>query len=233
STQATLIARSVTNEQYGRLIYYNTMIAEGFIAMSWAGAAMGALDLAMVVNSDLVKIPAVVVGVIAKNMLGDIGGMVAVLGVIVLAITSGDTALRSLRLMVGDALNIDSKKKTNMFFLALVIFAIVAGVLYFAKTDASGFAILWRYFSWANETIAVFAFAMISVYMMKNNMPYLMALAPGTFYMYIVSTYILHAPIGFGLSYTLSYILAAVCAAGYAVAIVRYGKNLSSSRSLR
>ena len=232
STQATLIARSVTNEQYGRLIYYNTMIAEGFIAMSWAGAAMGALDLAMVVNSDLVKIPAVVVGVIAKNMLGDIGGMVAVLGVIVLAITSGDTALRSLRLMVGDALHIDAKKKTNTFVLALVIFSIVAGVLYFAKTDASGFAILWRYFSWANETIAVFAFAMISVYMMKNNMPYIMALAPGTFYMYIVSTYILHAPIGFGLSYTLSYILAAVCAAGYAVAIVRYGKNLSSSRNL-
>ena len=233
STQATIIARSVTNEQNGRLIYYNTMIAEGFIAMSWAGAAMGAVNSSIATNENLFKQAAVVVGIIAQDMLGSIGGMVAVLGVIVLAITSGDTALRSLRLMLADALHIDNKKRSNVFVLALIIFAIVAGVLYFAKTDASGFAILWRYFSWANETIAVFAFAMIAVYMMKNNMPYIMALVPGTFYMYIVSTYILHAPIGFGLGWTLSYILAAVAAAAYAAAIVRFGKSLTASKSLR
>ena len=233
STQATIIARSVTNEKYGRLIYYNTMIAEGFIAMSWAGAAMGAVNSGLATNENLFKQAAVVVGIIAQNMLGSVGGMIAVLGVIVLAITSGDTALRSLRLMIADALHIDNKKKNNVLTLALVIFTIVAGVLYFAKTDASGFALLWRYFSWANETIAVFAFAMIAVYMIKNNMPYLMAVIPGTFYMYMVSTYILHAPIGFGLSYTLSYILAAVCSALYAVSIVRFGQSLTSSRNLR
>ena len=233
STQATIIARSVTNENHGRLIYYNTMIAEGFIAMSWAGAAMGAVGSGIATNENLFKQAAVVVGIIANDMLGSIGGMVAVSGVIVLAITSGDTALRSLRLMIADALHIDNKKKSNVFILASIIFAVVAGVLYIAKTDASGFALLWRYFSWANETIAVFAFAMIAVYMMKNNMPYYMAVIPGTFYMYMVSTYILHAPIGFGLSYTLSYILAAVCAAAYAAAIIRFGKNLVSSRNLR
>ncbi|MBQ6005413.1 MAG: carbon starvation protein A [Selenomonadaceae bacterium] len=233
STQATIIARSVTNEKHGRLIYYNTMIAEGFIAMSWAGAAMGAVNSEIATNENLFKQAAVVVGIIAQNMLGNVGGMVAVLGVIVLAITSGDTALRSLRLMLADALHIDNKKKSNVFILATVIFVVVAGVLYFAKTDASGFAILWRYFSWANETIAVFAFAMIAVYMMKNNMPYIMAIIPGTFYMYMVSTYILHAPIGLGLSYTFSYILAAVCSALYAVSIVKFGKSVSSSRNLR
>ena len=233
STQATIIARSVTDETHGRLIYYNTMIAEGFIAMSWAGAAMGAVGSGIATNENLFKQAAVVVGVIAQDMLGSIGGMVAVLGVIVLAITSGDTALRSLRLMIADALHIDNKKTTNVFTLALIIFAIVAGVLYFAKTDASGFALLWRYFSWANETIAVFAFAMIAVYMKNNNMPYIMALVPGTFYMYMVSTYIFHAPIGFGLNYTLSYILAAVCAAAYAAAIVKFGNTLTAPRNLR
>lgn len=227
STQATLIARSVTNETQGRLVYYNTMIAEGFIAMSWAGAAMGAVNLGLATEENLAKSAAVVVGIIAKDMLGNVGGMVAVLGVIVLAITSGDTALRSLRLMIGDALHIDNKKKINTFTLAFMLFAIVAIVLYYAKTDKSGFALLWRYFSWANETIAVFAFAMIAVYMIKNGMPYLMAIVPGTFYMYIVATYILHAPIGFGLGWTLSYILAAFCAVGYATAIIRYGKSLS------
>ena len=233
STQATIIARSVTDETHGRLIYYNTMIAEGFIAMSWAGAAMGAVGSGIATNENLFKQAAVVVGVIAQDMLGSIGGMVAVLGVIVLAITSGDTALRSLRLMIADALHIDNKKTANVFTLALIIFAIVAGVLYFAKTDASGFALLWRYFSWANETIAVFAFAMIAVYMKNNNMPYIMALVPGTFYMYMVSTYIFHAPIGFGLNYTLSYILAAVCAAAYAAAIVKFGNTLTAPRNLR
>ena len=233
STQATLIARSVTSEKHGRLVYYNTMIAEGFIAMSWAAATMGAIHLALASEMDPVKIPAFLVGVIAKNMLGDVGGMVAVLGVIVLAITSGDTALRSLRLMLADALHINNKKKSNMLVLASTIFVVVAAVLYYAKTDASGFSILWRYFSWANETIAVFAFAMIAVYMIKNNLPYIMAIIPGTFYMYMVSTYILHAPIGFGLDWTLSYILAGICAALYAVAIVKFGKNLTVSRSLR
>ena len=233
STQATLIARAVTNEKHGRLIYYNTMIAEGFIAMSWAGAAMGAVGSGIATDENLYKQAAVVVGIIAKDMLGGVGGIIAILGVIVLAITSGDTALRSLRLMLGDALHIDQKKKINAFTLAFVIFAVVAAVLYFAKTDKSGFALLWRYFSWANETIAVFAFAMISVYMIKNNMPYLMAVLPGTFYMYMVSTYILHAPIGFGLEWTLSYVLAAVCAGLYATAIVKFGKSLVTSRNLR
>ena len=233
STQATMIARAVTNEKHGRLVYYNTMIAEGFIAMSWAGAAMGAVNLGLTTDEGLFKSAAVVVGVIAKDMLGNIGGMVAVLGVIVLAVTSGDTALRSLRLMLGDALHIDQHKKINAFTLAFMIFVIVAMVLYFAKTDKSGFAMLWRYFSWANETIAVFAFAMIAVYMIKNNMPYLMAVIPGAFYMYMISTYILHAPIGFGLSYTLSYILAAVFAAAYVAAIIKFGKSLTTSRTLQ
>ena len=145
-------------------------------------------------------------------MLGSVGGMVAVLGVMILAITSGDTALRSLRIIIGEALQIDNRKRTNTFILSLIIFAVVAVILYYAKTNASGFSILWRYFSWANETIVTFVFAMITVYMIKNNMPYLMAIIPGTFYMYIISTYILHAPIGLGLNYTLSYILAAICA---------------------
>ncbi|MBE8954424.1 MAG: carbon starvation protein A [Quinella sp. 2Q5] len=234
STQATMIARTVENEKHGRMIYYNTMIAEGFIAMSWAGAAMGAVYSGLATNENLSKSAAVVVGVIAQDMLGSVGGMVAVLGVIVLAITSGDTALRSLRLMLGEALHIDQRKKINALALAAVIFSIVAFVLYFAKTDKSGFALLWRYFSWVNETIAVFAFAMITVYMIRNKMPYFMAIIPGTFYMYVISTYILHAQIGFGFSYTVSYILAAVAAALYAVVIVKFGQSSSdSSRNLR
>ena len=215
STQATMIARTLTSENQGRLVFYNAMIAEGFIAMSWAAGTMGVMNLGIVDVATVQKSAAVVVGVVAKDLLGNIGGMVAVLGVIVLAITSGDTALRSLRMMIGDSLHIDQRKKKNIFSLATVIFVIVAGVLFFAKTDAQGFAILWRYFAWANETIAVFAFAMISVFMIKNKMPYLMALIPGTFYMYIISSYILHAKIGFNLPWLVSYVTAAILCVAY------------------
>lgn len=225
STQATMIARTVTDEHQERTIFYNAMIAEGFIAMSWAAATMGIINLGIIDVATVQKSAVLVVGIVAKDLLGSVGGMVAVLGVIVLAITSGDTALRSLRMMIGDSLNLDARKKKNIFMLSGIIFVIVAAVLYIAKTDAQGFAILWRYFAWANETIAVFAFAMISIYMMKNKMPYLMALIPGTFYMYIISSYILHAKIGFGLDWTVAYIFAAILTALYTGGIVKYGKN--------
>lgn len=225
STQATMIARTVTDERQGRTIFYNSMIAEGFIAMSWAAATMGIINLGIIDTATVQKSAVLVVGIVAKDLLGSVGGIVAILGVIVLAITSGDTALRSLRLMIGDSLNIDQRKRKNILSLAAIIFVVVAAVLYFAKTDAQGFAILWRYFAWANETVAVFAFAMISIFMMKKNMPYLVALIPGTFYMYVVTSYILHAKIGFGLDWTLAYILAAVLTALYAGGIAKFGRN--------
>ena len=225
STQATMIARTVMNEEEGNLIFYNAMIAEGFIAMSWAAATMGVINLGISNIETVQKSAVVIVGIIAKDLLGTTGGMVAVLGVIVLAITSGDTALRSLRLMLGDTFNIDQRKKRNTLVLSSIIFAVVTIILYIAKTDAQGFAILWRYFAWANETIAVFAFAMISVYMMKKNMPYLVALIPGTFYMYIISSYIFHAKIGFGLEWIIAYILAGIVSAGYVFLIVNFGKR--------
>ena len=102
----------------------------------------------------------------------------------------------------------------------LCIFAVVGALLIWAKGNPTGFNIIWRYFSWANETTAVFAFAMVAVYMKRNQMPYLMAVIPGTFYMYIVSCYILNAKIGFNIPWTISYILAGVLAFAYLALLV-------------
>lgn len=220
STQATLVSRTVSDEHEGRTTFYNMMIAEGFIAMIWAAAGMGALELGLADKDTLWGSATLVVGTVAKDMLGTVGGIIAVIGVIVLPITSGDTALRSLRLMVGDALHIDQRKKKNALLLALCIFAVVGVLLIWAKGNPAGFNIIWRYFSWANETTAVFAFAMIAVYMKRNRMPYLMAVVPGTFYMYIISCYILNAQIGFHIPWTISYILAGVLAALYALLLL-------------
>ena len=225
STQATLISRTMGDEHEGRMTFYNMMILEGFIAMVWAAAAMGAVNLGLATNDMLHDQATSVVGIVAKNMLGSIGGIIAIIGVIVLPVTSGDTALRSLRIMISDAFNIDTTKKRNNLILALMIFTVVAAILVWAKADSSGFNVLWRYFSWANESTAVFAFAMISIYMMRNRMPYLMALIPGMFYMYVVTSYILNAQIGFNLPWTAAYIVSAVLTLAYGTALVIYGRK--------
>ncbi len=215
ATQATIISRTVAEENHGRTIFYNSMIAEGFIAMVWAAGTMGVLNLGIASAEDIQKAAVLIVGVVAKDLLGSVGGIIAVVSVIILGITSGDTALRSLRLIIAENLNINQRQKKNILILALIIFSVVAGILFFAKTDAQGFAILWRYFAWANETTVAFAFAMISVYMIKNKMPYWMALIPGTFYMYITSSYILHARIGINLPWIVAYFIAAIFCVAY------------------
>ncbi|MBQ9992522.1 MAG: carbon starvation protein A [Firmicutes bacterium] len=217
ATQATLVSRTMTHEKEGRMTFYNMMIAEGIIAMIWAAAAMGVLNLGLATAETTAT---AVVGIIANDLLGTVGGIIAVIGVIVLPITSGDTALRSLRLMISDALHIDQTNKRNRLAVAVCIFAVVAVLLIFSKLNADGFNVLWRYFAWANQTTAVFAFAVITVYMLKNKQPSLMALLPGMFYMFIISSFILNAKIGFNLPWPASYIIGGILTVIYAAAIL-------------
>ena len=218
--QVTLVSRTVAHEKDGREVFYNMMIVEGFIAMVWAAAGIGAMELAITDATTIRESVTQVVGIIAKDMLGSVGGMIAIIGVIILPITTGDTSLRSLRLIISDALHLDNKDKKKILILALCIFAVVAALLAWAKSNPEGFNILWRYFSWANEAIALFGFTVIATYMKINNMPYIMALIPGAFYMYIVSCYILSAQIGIGLPWGISYIIAGVITAAYFVLMI-------------
>lgn len=222
STQSTLISRTMSSEKEGRMTFYNMMIAEGFIAMIWAAATMGVMKLGL---ADAQTEATSVVGIVSNNLLGGVGGIIAVIGIIVLPITSGDTALRSLRLIIAETARIDQSKKKNRLAVSLVIFAVVAVILVFAKLNTGGFNVLWRYFAWANQTIAVFAFAMITVYMMRHKMPFIMTLVPGMFYMFIISSYILNAQIGFNLPWTLSYAIAGALTAAYAAMIIRRGMS--------
>ena len=109
--------------------------------------------------------------------------------------------------------------------LSLGIFALVAGLLVFAKMNAGGFNVLWRYFAWANQTISVFAFAMIAIYMMRRGLPYLMALLPGMFYMFVITSFILNAAIGFHLPWTASYVIGGMLTLAYAGAVIRWGRK--------
>ena len=175
-------------------------------------------------EAGLIGSPAVI-GIVARDFLGSVGGFIAVLGVIVLPITSGDTALRSVRLMLGDALNYDQGVKKNRLILAAGIFVPVILILVFAKMNPKGFNVLWRYFALANQAVAVFAFAMIAVYLYRHKKPYWMALIPGAFYMYVTSSYILNAKIGFNLSSTIANGLGIALAFVFAYFIINIGKR--------
>ena len=225
STQATLVSRTVVSEREGRTTFYDMMIAEGFIAMTWAAGAMGAMAQGLVEPDALWTAPTSVVGIVSFDMLGRGGGIIALVGIIVLPITSGDTALRGLRLTLGDALHLDMKVKGNVLKLALPIFTAVFALLIWAKMDSQGFNVLWRYFSWANETIAVLALTMIAMYMSKNHMPYAMALVPGAFYVFVVISYILSAHIGFNLPWIAAYVVAGICSCAYIALVIRAARN--------
>ena len=174
--------------------------------------AMGAMNL----YADARGItPVGMVGFVAKDMLGKVGGLIAIIGVIVLPISTGDTALRSLRLIVGDFLHFDQSKKKNRLVLSLVLSALVVVILLFSKLNATGFNVLWRYFSWSNQAISIFAFAIITVYLFRAKKPFVIALIPGAFYAFIIATYIVNAKIGFGLPLTASYVIGILFAAVY------------------
>ena len=155
------------SEKYARHVFYGAMITEGIVALIWAAAAMGVYNLAL--QEPNAGLATGTVGVVCKYLLGHVGGIIALLGVIVLPITSGDTALRALRLSLSETLHIDQSTNGKRIKLAVPIFALVIAILVFAKTNADGFNILWRYFAWANQTLSLFAFLCITAWMFENG----------------------------------------------------------------
>ena len=224
STQTAIISRTVKSEKQGRMTFYNMMILEGFIAMVWAGAAMGIFNLGrQAANAGATS----TVIAVCKDILGPVGGLIALVGIVVLPITSGDTALRGLRLTVAESLHIDQSTKAKRLGLSAIIFALVAVILVYAKMDANGFNVLWRYFAWSNQTLSLFAFLGISIWMFENkkgNYVWI-PLIPGAWYTFITVTYIANAKIGFNIPWTGAYVIGIVAAVAYVAIIVWYGKK--------
>lgn len=231
STQTAIISRTMKSERQGRMTFYNMMILEGFIAMVWAAGAMGVYNLGL--QAADASLATATIGVVCKDILGPVGGVIALLGVIVLPITSGDTALRSLRMAVADALHLDQKNVAKRLSLAAIIFVLVAVILVFAKSNAEGFNILWRYFAWSNQSLSLFAFLAISIWMFENNRAKFVwiPLIPGAWYAFVTVTYIVNAKIGFNLPWAASYAIGIAAAAVYAGAILWYGKKRAARKA--
>jgi len=206
ATQSPLMARCIKNEKLGRRILYGSMVAEGIVALIWAAAAasfFGSIEGLQQFVANLAPTankPAVVVDLISKQWLGTVGGVLALLGVIAAPLTSGDTALRSARLIVADFLHFDQKPMSKRLIISIPIFVLTFIILQIH------FDVLWRYFAWFNQTLAVFTLWAITVYLAKKKKMYIISLVPALFMTSVSITYILIAPEGFNLSAYHAYI---------------------------
>lgn len=204
ATQSPIISRTLQTEKHGRYVFFGMMIAEAIIAMIWAAAAMSIFSYGEL--NELIKsgTPAAVVSEISKTMLGAVGGTIAVLGVIVLPITSGDTAFRAARSIIADYFHFNQTKLKNRLIIAIPLFVIAYGL---TKID---FTLLWRYFSWANQSTAAIALWIGTMYLFIKGKPYVVSLIPAIFMTLMTVIYILNAKIGFNIPLNTSYIVGAV-----------------------
>lgn len=222
-SQVTLISRTVKSESEAKTTFYSTMIAEGFIAMVWAA---GAIVLFSSGKAALDTPGTIMVGQVSKYFMGNVGGLLAVLGVIALPITSGDTAFRSLRLIISEELNIDQKAPSKRAGLSAVLFIPAFAILYFAKTNPNGFNLLWRYFGFTNQFVATFALAVATIYLIDTGKNYIITLLPGIFYVFIVFSFIINIKgLGLGMPFSIAYPAAGVIAVLYAYFVIKLGKK--------
>ena len=190
ATQSPIVARTVRSEREARLTFYGMMIAEGVIAMIWASAALAMYNLA---PENLSLPPAEVLGRIASRFLGPWMGAVAVFAIVVLAITSGDTALRSSRLSLAEMLKIDQVRILPRIMTCLPLIAIVSACLWWSNLSARSFGHVWNYFAWGNQVLSASTLMAVSVWMLREGkgVKTLTALLPGMFMTAVVVTFIL------------------------------------------
>ncbi|ADF54678.1 carbon starvation CstA family protein [Zunongwangia profunda] len=200
ATQSPIISRTLNNEKDGRYVFYGMMIAEGVIAMVWAAAAMTITDQQEIYQLIQDGGPGLVVNHLATIILGSIGGTIAVIGIIVLPITSGDTSFRAARMIVAEYIKRPQKELKNRFMIAIPIFAVS-----FLLLTVVDFDMLWRYFSWANQVTAAIALWTGTAYLYRQGNYYWIPLVPAVFITSVVITYIFYdSDLGFGLGMTLS-----------------------------
>jgi carbon starvation protein CstA len=211
ATQSPIMARCMKTEKDGKKIFYGAMVAEGVIALIWAAAGTAFYGSTGGLQTALTELggQGPVVYDITSKLLGPIGAVFAMIGVIACPISSGDTAFRSARLVISDWFNVDQRSITKRLLLSIPVLG-VGAIL--TQMDVQ---MIWRYFSWSNQTLAMIALWAGAVYLHKNGRNGWMAALPATLMSGVSLTYIMMAKEGFKLSSTVSYpagiIFAAVC----------------------
>lgn len=221
ATQSPLMARCLENEKNGRFVFYGAMIGEGVIALIWCAIALsffGSLDALSAAIKD--GGPGNVVYSSSFGLLGVFGGIIAFLGVVILPITSGDTAFRSSRLILAEYFNMEQKTLRNRLMMALPLF-VLGGIL--TQVD---FGIIWRYFGFANQTTAVMMLWTASAYLLRHNKLHWITTIPAMFMTAVCITFILNnSTLGFGLPMQISTIIGLVATLAITVYVIKISKG--------
>lgn len=232
ATQSPLMARCLKNEKLARPVFYGAMVAEGIVALIWAAAAIaftGGYDQLATYMAEHDNSAGALVKDISISWLGSFGGILALLGVIAAPITSGDTALRSARLITADFLHYDQSSIAKRLLISVPIFAATFGIMMI------DFSILWRYFAWCNQTLAVFTLWGVTIYLARHKKLYLITLIPAMFMTAVSVSYILYAPTpeGFGLDYPIAVGAGVVMAIVFLGLFYIYMKRINSGKTTR
>lgn len=231
ATQSPMMARCLTNEKLARPIFYGAMVAEGIVALIWAAAAIAFTGGYQELAEYFTTHPggtAVIVKDISISWLGTFGGILAVLGVVAAPITTGDTALRSARMIIADFMNFDQKSITRRLTITLPLFAVVGVIMMI------DFNILWRYFAWSNQMLSVFTLWAVTVYLTRHGKVYWITLLPAMFMTVVCISYILYAPQPEGLGVDHTVAVGTGCATAIALAGVFsvYARKIRSDKEL-
>ncbi len=207
ASQSPLMARCMTSEKQGRPIFYGSMVSEGIVALIWAAAATYYFGE----NGMSEGSGAVVVNDITRRWLGPAGAFLAALGVIFAPITSGDTALRSARLIIADILHIEQKSTKGRMIISIPLFLFTMGILIYSLKDKAGFDIIWRYFAFLNQLLSVFTLWMITVYLVRQKRNFFVTLIPALFMTAVTSCYLMVAGECFALPMIYGYLFSGAC----------------------
>jgi len=223
ATQSPMVAKCITSEKEGKKVFYGAMMMESVIALVWAAGGVAFYGATGGLNEALSSLgQSGVVYDISTGMLGPVGGIIAIVGVVACPITSGDTAFRSARLILSELTGLNQKSIRNRLIITIPLLA--AG----AVLTQLNFNVLWRYFSWSNQTLAMISLWVATAYLLKTTPSKVVSLVtalPATFMSAVSMTYILAADEGFKLGASISYPVgigfAAVCFGIYVVVCVR------------
>lgn len=220
ATQSPLMARCMESEKMGRPIFYGAMITEGIVALIWATVAAyffygnpapGYEILAAVAPDGYSTAAPSVVNIICKEWLGVAGGVLALLGVVAAPITSGDTALRSARLIIAEFLGMEQKSLRKRLYICVPLFGATVALLLWQINNKDGFNVLWQYFGWANQALSVFTLWALTVYLVREKKPYIITLIPALFMTTVCSTFIFVSKQALNLPPATGYLLGVVC----------------------
>lgn len=193
ATQSPMMARCLNNEKHGRKVFYGAMVSEGIVALIWAAAAItftGGYDKLAAYMSAHGSDAGILVHEVCVSWLGTFGGILAILGVVAAPITTGDTAMRSLRLIIADSIGLQQKKFVKRLLVSLPVVAVCFLLLNI------NFDVLWRYFAWCNQTLSIFTLWACTVYLARYRKAYLITMIPAMFMTALCATFICYAPLG-------------------------------------